>query len=89
MVPKRNRPKLNELRPIALANIPYKLAIAVIRYSIEGHIRRNGLEKDTQVGFTDGGRVENNILILKYCIDQSYKNEKTFNSDSSRGFKGL
>ena len=65
MIPKTRKPKANEFRPIALTNITYKLTMSVIRMSIEEHIQRNCWGKDTQASFTTGGRIENNIYILK------------------------
>lgn len=48
-----------------------------VRKPIEGHpMHRNRQQKDTQSGFTDGGRIENNIFILKYCIESNFKRKK-------------
>jgi len=48
MIPKVNKPKPNELRPIALTNVGYKLMMGIIREYIEEHIQKNEMGKDTQ-----------------------------------------
>ena len=50
--------------------------MAIIRRSIEEHIERNEMGKDNQVGFTEGNRIENNLCILRYCIESSYNMKK-------------
>lgn len=76
MLPKVKKPKASQLRPIALVNVGYKLMMAVIRDSLEQHISTNDIGKDTQAGFTTGSRIENNIFILRYCIERSFKLKK-------------
>ena len=76
MIPKVRKPKVHELRPIALTNQGYKLMMGVIRLHIEEHIKKNELEKEVQGGFTEGARMENNLVILRYCIEKSYKMKK-------------
>lgn len=71
MIPKTNKPQAKQLRPIALTNISYKIFMSLVRNYLEEHIRDNGLENEAQSGFTDGGRIENNLFILKYCIEKS------------------
>ena len=44
-----------------------------IKDKIEEHIKENELTKETQSGFTEKGRIENNLMILKYCIDSTFK----------------
>ena len=73
MIPKIKKPKAKDLRPIALTSAGYKLMMAVIKNSIEDHIVKNRLGQETQAGFTKGSRIENNIFILKYCIENSFK----------------
>ena len=70
MIPKTAKPTVKDLRPIALTNAGYKLMMAVVRNSIEEHVRINELGKDTQAGFTEGSRIENNLFVLKYCVDK-------------------
>ena len=76
MVAKTRKPTVKDLRPIALTNVGYKLMMAVIRNSIEEHARINGLGKDTQTGFTEGSRIENNLFVLRYFVEKSFKIKK-------------
>ena len=55
--------KVNELRPITLTNV-------------EEQIEKNGWYKETQTRFTTGAKIENNILILRYCIDKTIQMKK-------------
>lgn len=74
MIPKTAKPKVNELRPLAITNISYKLFMSTaIKNKIEEHIVENGEVKETQSGFTNKGRIENNLFVLKYCKDKSYE----------------
>ena len=76
MLPKKAKPKVQELRPIAMTNVSYKLYMNMaIKDKIEEHIRENELMKETQSGFTEKGRIENKMMILKYCIDSSFKSK--------------
>ena len=78
MIPKVKKPKVNELRPIALTNISYKSFMNVaVRNKIEDHLRQNKEIKENQSGFTKKGRIENNLFILKYCIDNAFKFKKS------------
>lgn len=53
MVPKKNKPKVSELRPIAITNVSYKLFMSVtVQEYIEKHLIDNKLVKDNQNGFT-------------------------------------
>ena len=76
MIPKTSKPKANDYRPIALTNIGYKIFMAVIRMAIEEHIKQNDWVKENQAGFTTGSRIENNILILRHCVHQTYQNKR-------------
>ena len=59
-------------------NVSYKLFMSVtVQESIENHLIDNKLIKENQNGFTKKGRIENNLLVLKYCIDNSFKNRKS------------
>lgn len=76
MIPKTRCPKAKDLRPIALTNVGYKLMMSIIRDSLEDHITKNSLGKQTQGGFTERSTIENNIFVLKYCIQKSFKMKK-------------
>ena len=47
----------------------------MLRQSIEEHLEINDIVEDEQAGFTDGGTIENNLLILKHCIETTYKSK--------------
>ena len=76
LIPKKQKPKVNEYRPIALTNIGYKLMMSVLRENIEEHLKKNNLIQENQAGFTTGGRVENNVLIMRYCVEKSFEMKK-------------
>ena len=76
MIPKTRYLKAKDLRPIPLTNVGYKLMIATIKNSLEDHITKNRLGKETQAGFTERSRIENNIFVLKYCIEKYFKMKK-------------
>ena len=76
MIKKVKKPKINELRPIALTNISYKIFMAILKEEIENHIEMNGEKLETQAGFTKGGRIEDNLFILSHCVERSYKEKK-------------
>lgn len=50
--------------------------MAVIRNNLKDHIRINNLGRDTQVGFSEGSRIENCLFILRYYIERSFKIKK-------------
>ena len=62
--------------PIALTDASYKLYISMIRDKIEEHLRINNEMMEVQAGFTAGGRVEDNLFILNYCVHESYSKKK-------------
>ena len=73
MIPKKKKPVAREHRPIALTNVGYKLFMGVIKNKIAQHLDRNGLISDHQVGFTGGRRLEENLFIVRYCIEETYR----------------
>ena len=46
-----------------------------VRDRIEDHRVENDLIKDSQSGFTPKGRMENNLMILKHCIDNTFRDK--------------
>ena len=40
------------------------------------HLDRNGLISDYQVGFTEIRRLEENLFIVRYCIEETYMLER-------------
>ena len=77
LVPKKSRPKPNDLRPIALTNISYKILMGIIKSKIEKHLNENDAINDFQSGATTGRRVTENIFILAYCIEKSFCTKKS------------
>ena len=77
MQKKVRKPTVKELRPIALTNISYKLFMSLVKNEIEERIKENRELEETQEGFTTGGRIEDNIFILQYLVEESYKKKKS------------
>ena len=72
MIPKTSKPRVDQLRPVALTNSSYKLFMSLIKGSLENHILVNGMKKVNQAGFTKGGRIQDNLFILKEMIDAGF-----------------
>ena len=71
MIKKVGKPSVKDFRPIAILNVSYKIFMAYIRDRIEDHLRRNNLIRDNQTGFTGGGRIEYNHMMLQYIVDKA------------------
>ena len=76
MIGKENKPSVNDFRPIAVTNITYKIFMAIMRDRIERHLKLNNLIKDNQLGFTEGGRLEYNHIMMQYIVEQIYKGKE-------------
>ena len=50
--------------------------MSLIKEKIE-HLIQNDAVKVTQAGFTKGGKTEDILFILKYCIDRTKKKKNT------------
>ena len=70
MIPKKSKPTVKDLRPIALTEISYKVFMTLLKDEIEEHLMKNDEMKEIQAGFTKGGKTEDNIFILQYCIEK-------------------
>ena len=76
MIPKVKKPTAAKLRPIALTDVSYKLYMAIQGRKIDNHIIDNNEHIETQAGFTKGSQIEDNLFILQYCIEKTYKRRK-------------
>lgn len=76
MIPKKRKPTARHLRPIALTDASYKLYMSMIKNKIEQHLRENNEIMEIQAGFTRSGRVEDNLFLLNYCVEESYCKKK-------------
>ena len=43
---------------------------------IDKHILDNNMHMETQAVFTKGSQIEDNLIILQYCIEQNFKRKK-------------
>lgn len=73
MVPKKTKPMCKDLRPIALTDTSYKLYMALLKEKIVDHLMENNEFSEYQAGFTQSRRLEDNIIILSYCVQESRK----------------
>jgi hypothetical protein len=73
MIPKVKKPQVSQMRPIALTNVGYKLYMSMVRNSIVVHLVNNDSLSDYQAGFTSGRRLEDNLLMVSYCIEESVR----------------
>ena len=75
LLKKKTRPTIEDLRPIALTNCSYKILMGILKKKIESHLFFNDVVEECQSGSTKGRRVQDNIKILQYCIERSFKNQ--------------
>ena len=76
LIEKKTKPTEKDLRPIALMNSSYKIYMGIIRTKIENHLKNNNLMNELQSGSTEKRRTTDNLFVLKYCIDENYRNKK-------------
>lgn len=76
LIPKKKKPTIKDFRPIALTNISYKIFMTLLKTRIENHLTRNNLVKESQTGFTKGGRKEDNLFILQHLVEEAHKNKE-------------
>ena len=76
LIPQKRKPTGKELRPLAMTDISYKIFMSLIKEKLISHLEKNGSLSEYQAGFTRDRRIEDNIIILKYCIGESYRNGK-------------
>ena len=73
MIPKTGKPTAREHRPIALTNVGYKIFMTLVKSKLGEHLERNRLISDYQAGFTGGRRLEENLFIVRYCIEETFR----------------
>ena len=73
MVPKKKKPTTRDHRPIALTNATYKLFMGILKSNVEHHIRQIQEESEVETGFTKNRRLADNLYVLDYCIEESFK----------------
>ena len=76
LIPKSAKPTVDQLRPIALTDISYKILMGILKTKIENHLRRNNAINDMQTGGTAKRRVTENIFIFSYLIEKCVKEKK-------------
>ena len=64
MTPKKRRLTIADLRPIALTDVSYKIVMKVLKEGIERHLEESGMVKWEQAGFTKGGEILDNLMVL-------------------------
>ena len=92
MLPKISKPKSGDLRPIALTDVSYKLFMNLNGTNIDQHVIKNGERKYNQGGFSKGSQIEDNLFILQYCIESSFKAKKpliVISVDFSKAFDSI
>ena len=50
--------------------------MGILRIKIEDHLRENLCQSEYKQGFTKNRRIEDNLLILSYCIEYSFEKKK-------------
>merc|ERR1712236_8408 len=68
MIPKKNKPKILDHRPIAVTVNTNKIICTILRQKIEEFLDFSGVKFENQFGFTAGGRVEHFMFTLDYIV---------------------
>ena len=76
MIPKTAKPTAEQLRPIAITDVTYKVFMTVMKQRLEDHVEESGMRMPEQAGFTKGGSVQDNLFILQECVHEAYRNGK-------------
>ena len=76
MIEKKRKPTAEDLRPIALTDVSYKIMMSIVKEKVEEHMEENGLRRDEQAGFTKGREILDNLLILQECVRQTYSKKE-------------
>ena len=76
LIKKINKPTAKDLRPITITNISYKIYMSFLRKELEKHLEINGVIKENQTGFSEGGRPEHNHFILQYIVEKAQQKKE-------------
>ena len=76
LIKKVQKPRPKDHRPIAVAEISYKILMSYLKKEIESHIEMNGLAKVNQIGFCKGGRTEFNHFIILYLVERAVRRKE-------------
>ena len=76
MIEKKKKPTVEDLRPIALTDVSYKMMMSIVKEKVEEHIVENKMRRDEQAGFTKGREILDNLMILQECVRQSYSRKE-------------
>jgi len=76
MVPKEKKPTAEQHRPIALTNVGYKLFMGMVGDKLAEQRLCDERIESLQAGFTEGRRLEENLFVLSYCVEESYRSKQ-------------
>ena len=76
LIKKVKKPTVKDFRPITITNISYKIYMSFLRKEVENHLEINGMTKDNQTGFTEGGRGEFNHFMLQFLVEKAYQRKE-------------
>ena len=48
--------------------------MSIMKDEIEEHMKENMIIEESQAGFTEVQRIEDNIFVLQYCVEKFKKN---------------
>merc|ERR1711895_67804 len=81
MIPKNNKPKILEHRPIAVTVNSNKIICSILRQKIEEFLEEKGIIDENQFGFTQGERVEHCMFILSYITTMTFQRRGKYGKD--------
>ena len=73
MIPKVNKPKILDHRPIAVTVNSSKIVCTILREKIEEHLKESNIVFENQYGFTRGGRIEHCLFALDYVANMTFE----------------
>ena len=73
MIPKKDKPKILDNRPIAVTVNSNKIVCTILRKKIDEFLESKGVVYRNQFGFTEGGRVEHCMFMLDYIANMTYE----------------